>query len=109
MLATASNHKAGRGIRLPHRIPFEHLDLRKQRNIIKSLCRFEIVKAGQSPKRVSRKSLKRFMDGSYIQIRMASEKLSPHSTFRSKKSSPQKNSSIMSSQINGKKINFKMI
>ncbi|CAI2369918.1 unnamed protein product [Moneuplotes crassus] len=104
ILSKADIYKGRKCINMPQKIPFDELDLRKQRRIIKSLSRFEIIKAGQSPKRVRNQSLKQLRDGSYLQIKMASGENSLHNTLRSKNTNTHRDSMGISNQISAAKF-----
>ncbi|CAI2371115.1 unnamed protein product [Moneuplotes crassus] len=91
-LAKVRVYKARKCINIPGRIPFEHLDLRKKKRIIKSLSRFEIVKAGKPPRKVKKQSLKALMNGSYLKIQMSPQNISLYDTLKSQNLSTNRDS-----------------
>ena len=100
-LKPAKYCKIGKVVKLPEDVPFHHLDLRRQRKLFKSLARFEIVKAKQSTPKRSLSNLRRFRNGSYLQIQVVSnEGVEPSQSV--KKKATKVNSPKLATQARGK-------
>lgn len=94
-MKSARWYKAGKVLEFPSNMPFYKLDLRKQRKLVQSLGKFEIIKAKQTKTRRSSSNLKMIREGSYIQI------VPVHHSASKKKITHKKSSHMDSNRIRG--------
>ena len=91
--SSISNHKINKLIKLPKNMPFNKLDMRSQRKLVKAICKFEVVNGKEQAK--TPKRIQKSRSSNYVLI-----KTPPSAMNKSvKKNIPEPKTALMQHQI----------